>query len=438
MKFNVFLTSAPIILGLILCTSIAIIINPHIFISFFSNSPAKLFFDVEHYSNLAINPTCNAFYPLWPWLINKLGKPQIPDNAAFYFRVIGSLLSLISVPLFLLLLKQNIKSYKITFLAVALYAINPLSVFRMIGYTEGIFSVFSLIFLILLSNLKITSKISIKFISILISIFVFSFLLSLTRPFLVQGIFSSILALASTLVINKFQNNVNLKKHFITYGITTLMICLGALFGYCVYGYYCLQSRGDFFAPFHDQKAWGKQLGIYPQLFFVPLTSADFIAIYLPAIALIMSWLICISINIRKLIFATPKIWQLVLLFAYPPAFLAFYCADLKKINFSDKPTMLKEINLTQSAKNISINYVFWFCIYFALIHSIIIVFSDQKLTSLRRFIFGTPYFFVAIAYISNCFPTRKVTKLLLWLLGFSGIGLVQYWLDYSNDVWIG
>ena len=189
MKFNAFLTSVPIVLGITFCTSIAIIINPHIFISFFSNSPAKLFFDVGHYSNLAINPNCNAFYPLWPWLISKLGKPQIPDDAAFYSRVIGSLLSLISVPLFLLLLKQSIKSYKITFLVVALYAINPLSVFRMIGYTEGIFSVFSLIFLILLNNLKITSKISIKFISILISIFIFSFLLSLTRPFLIQVVF---------------------------------------------------------------------------------------------------------------------------------------------------------------------------------------------------------------------------------------------------------
>ena len=81
---------------------------------------------------------------------------------------------------------------------------------------------------------------------------------------------------------------------------------------------------------------------------------------------------------------------------------------------------------------------IFWFCIYFAVIHSVIIVFSDQKLTSLRRFIFGTPYFFVVIAYISNCFPTRKVTKLLLWLLGFSSIWLVQYWLDYANNVWIG
>jgi glucan phosphoethanolaminetransferase (alkaline phosphatase superfamily) len=138
------------------------------------------------------------------------------------------------------------------------------------------------------------------------------------------------------------------------------------------------------------------------------------------------------------LIFITPKIWQWILLFAYPPAFMAFYGMDFKRVNSSDRLTNFKEVNLTQASNNISTSYIFWFCIYFALIHSIIIVFSDQKLTSLRRFIFGTPYFFVAIAYISNCFPTRKVTKLLLWLLGFSSIWLVQYWLDYANDVWIG
>jgi hypothetical protein len=438
MKFSVFLGSVPIFLAFIFCTAIATIINPHIFISFFSNTPSKLFYDVEHYANLVINPTCNAFYPLWPWLISKLGTPKTVDDAAFYFRIVGSLLSLMSIPLFILFLKQNIKSYKITFLIVGLYAINPLSVFRMIGYTESIFSVLSLIFLILLSKLKPVSKISIRYISTLIFIFLSSFLLSLTRPFIIQAVFSSVLALASILLINKFQNNKNFNQYFKIYGINTFVICLGTVVGYCVYGYYCLQTRGDFFAPFHDQKAWGKQLGIYPQLFFIPLTSADFTAIYLPIIALILSWLICISINFRKLDFVSPKLWQWILLFAYPPAFMAFYSSDLKKINSSHRSTNLKEINLTQAAKNISTSYLFWFCVYFALIHSIIIVFSDQKLTSLRRFIFGTPYFFVVIAYVSNCFPTRKVTKLLLWLLGFSGIWLVQYWLDYANGVWIG
>ncbi|MFM7885888.1 MAG: hypothetical protein ACKPCM_04170, partial [Pseudanabaena sp.] len=420
MKFNSLLTSFPIILGFALCTSVAIIINPHIFTSFFSTAPIKLFYDVEHYSNLAIYPSCNAFYPLWPWLISKLAKPQTVDDAAFCFRVVGSLLSLISIPLFLLLLKQNIKSYKITFLIVALYAVNPLSVFRMIGYTEAVFSVLSLIFLLLLSNLKTISKTSLKLIPILILIFVLAFLLSLTRPFLIQVSFSSILALVSILLIAKFQNSINLKKYFKTYSITTFTICIGAFVGYCIYGYYCLQSRGDFLAPFNDQKLWGKQLGIYPQLFLVPLTSADFTAIYLPAIITVLSWIICVSVNIKELIFVIPKIWQWILLFAYPPAFLAFYSADFKKINYSDKPNNLKKINLTQSANNISSSYILWFCIYFALIHSIIIVFSDQKLTSLRRFIFGTPYFFVAIAYISNCFPTRKATKLLLWLIAFS------------------
>jgi hypothetical protein len=438
MKFNPLLTSFPIILGFTLCTSVAIIINPHIFTSFFSTAPAKLFYDIEHYSNLSIYPSCSAFYPLWPWLISKLGKPQTVDDAAFYFRVVGSLLSLISIPLFLLLLKQNIKSYKIIFLVTTLYAVNPLSVFRMIGYTEAIFSVLSLIFLFLLSNLKAISKTSLKFISTLILIFILTFLLSLTRPFLIQVIFSSILALASILLIGKFQSDINLKKHFKIYSIATLTICFGAFVGYCIYGYYCLQSRGDFFAPFHDQKFWGKQLGIYPQLFFIPLTSADFTAIYLPVIATVLSWIICISVNIKKLIFVIPKTWQWILLFAYPPAFLAFYSADFQKINYSDKSNNLKTTNLTQSASNIFSSYVFWFCIYFALIHSIIIVFSDQKLTSLRRFIFSTPYFFVAIGYISSCFPTRKVTKLLLWLIAFSSVWLIQYWIDYANGIWIG
>ena len=441
MKFNPLLTSVPIILGFTLCTAIAIIINPHIFTSFFSNSPTKLFYDIEHYSNLAIHQTCNAFYPLWPWLINRLVKPQTVDDAALYFRVFGSLLSLMSIPLFLFLLVQNIKSYKIISLVAALYAMNPLSVFRMIGYTEGVFSFLSLLFLIILSNFKLTSKIPIKKVKsiyLLILIFILSLLLSLTRPFLIQAAFACVFALVSILVINRFQNSTDSLKILKTYGIATLIICLGAAVGYCIYGYYCLESRGDFFAPFHDQKNWGKQLGLYPHLFFIPLTYADFISIYLPLIVLITSWLISISTNIRKLTFVIPKVWQWILLFAYPPAFLAFYGSDFKRGNFSNKINNLSGINLTHTANNLSTSYTFWFCVYFALIHTVIIVFSDQKLTSLRRFIFGTPYFFFAIAYISQCFPSRKVSKLLLWILGISSIWLVQYWLDYANGVWIG
>jgi hypothetical protein len=441
MKFSIFLISIFLILGFILCTAVAITINPHIFTSFFSNSSTKLFYDIEHYSNLAIHQTCNAFYPLWPWLINRLGKPQTVDNAALYFRIFGGLLSLISIPLFLLLLLRNIKSYKIISLVAALYAINPLSVFRMIGYTEGIFSFFSLLLLIILSDLKINLKVNnnkIRSIFLLISIFLLSLLLSLTRPFLIQAIFASVFALVSILIIDRFQYVTSSLKIFKTYGITTLIIWLGATVGYCIYGYYCLEARGDFFAPFHDQANWGKQLGFYPQLFFIPLTYADFISIYLPFIALITSWLISISTNIRKLTFVIPKLWQWILLFAYPPAFLTFYGFDFKRYNFSSKANNLKDINLTQAANNLSTSYVFWFCIYFALIHTVIIVFSDQKLTSLRRFIFGTPYFFFVIAYISQCFPSRKVSKLLLWILGISSICLVQYWLDYAKGTWIG
>ena len=212
-NINIFLTSVAIILGFIFFTLIAIIINPHILISFFSTSPVKLFYDIEHYSNLVIHPTCNAFYPLWPWLISILAKPKTVDDAAFYFRAVGSLLSLISIPLFILLLKQHIKSYKITFLVAALYVMNPLSVFRMIGYTEGIFSVMTLIFLVFLSNLKSITKISIKLIYILSSVFILSLLLSLTRPFLVQVIFSATFALISLLIINRFKNNLDISRY---------------------------------------------------------------------------------------------------------------------------------------------------------------------------------------------------------------------------------
>jgi hypothetical protein len=242
----------------------------------------------------------------------------------------------------------------------------------------------------------------------------------------------------SILLIKKFQRGSDSSKILKSSVIVSFSICIGALLGYCVYGYYCFKLRGDFLAPFYDQKLWDKQLGFYPQLFFIPAPFADFMSIYLPFIALVISWLIFISNNIKKLKFIIPKIWQYILLFAYPPAFIASYGLDLKTANFSTKKTNLKEINLTQASHTIFTSYIFWFCIYFALAHSIIIVFSDQKLTSLRRFIFGTPYFFFVIASISQCFAYRKVSKILLLVLGLSSIGLVLYWVDYGNGLWLG
>ena len=359
MKFNIFLTSIPIILGFIFCTLTAIIINPEILTTFFSSSPTKLFMDVEHYSNmvmygyshLVVHPSCNAFYPLWPWLIRTVVKSQTVYEAAFYSRIFSSLLSLVSIPLFLLLLKQNIKSYKIVILTVALYAISPLAIFRMIGYTESIFSVLSLILLILLTQLKRITTISIKSLFLLITVFILSLLLSLTRPFLFQAIFASIMALASIVAIDKSQKNltsINLKF----YSITTFIICLGALIGYCIYGYSCIQFRGDFFAPFHDQKLWGKQLGFYPQVLLIPVKLADFTSIYLSIIAFIISILICISTNIKKLIFIIPKLWQWILLFAYPPAFLVSYGWDFKMTNFSKEFINLQKVNRNRPRVN--------------------------------------------------------------------------------------
>ena len=362
MKVNIFSRSVFIICGLISCISIANLVEPNILANFFSTNPTKLFYDVEHYSNLVINQSCNAFYPLWPWLISNITRIKTINEAALYFRVFGSLLAFVSIPMLLNLLTQNLKSYKIAILVTALYAINPLSVFRMIGYTEGIFSVLSLIFLFALVDLKIVVNNNSRLIYKLVILFLSSLLLSLTRPFLIQALVASILALVSILIVNRTlfrDNGLNSLETFKLHGTATIVIALGALSGYCIYGYYCLGARGNFFAPFHDQKLWGKELGIYPQLFFVPLTYADFISIYFPVIATIISWLIFISANIRKLIFIIPNFWQWILLIGYPPAFLAFYGFDFSNINFSDKPSSSKEINITQSAHNMYGSYMF-------------------------------------------------------------------------------
>ena len=85
----------------IICAAIAMIIEPATFHKFFSspelvppptNKTVSYFWDVEHYSKMALNDQCGAFYPLWPWLIRVLFHPTTVQEASRYFILSASTL----------------------------------------------------------------------------------------------------------------------------------------------------------------------------------------------------------------------------------------------------------------------------------------------------------------------------------------------------------
>jgi len=204
-------------------------------------------------------------------------------------------------------------------------------------------------------------------------------------------------------------------------------------FGYSIYGFSCLQSRGDFFAPFHDQKQWGKTLGLNLDLLFLPKSPLfDLLGLYLPILILIISIIViyCKSKNHKLLVFI-PKIFIWDILIIYPPVLVLAYALNYWR-------GAKKEIITSKFTNSLQNNYLFWFCIYFSVINALIVFFTQNRLASLGRYIFAVPFFFLALGYLYCCFPGKRKYKNLLFVIIVSAIALVQQWINYGKDQWLG
>ena len=422
--------SPPLIAGsiYILCTTIGMLINPLAFTKLFSlsspvgNIPEGYYWDLQHYAGMALGDKCSAFYPLWPSVIRFLFHPQTIPEAAKYFMLLGNIIFFCSLGLLSWLLKKAFERRYIALLCLIAYAINPMSIFHSIGYTESLFSLLVMAFM--WSFLQIKDR-RLQ----LLVLFCIVFTMSLTRPVMIQIIFSSLASLATMMVFRKLQNKT---KHNQEIKITLTLI-LGSILGYSIYGFSCLKLRGDFLAPFNDQKHWGKNLGLHLSSLFIPRSTVlDLTGFYLSLLILICSLIfIYYKLKNRKLVLFIPQApwWNFFLL--YPPLGIFLY-------TFYYLKGRLKELKLSEYSKTLSENYLFWFSIYFIFAHAAILFLTDNYLTSLGRLTFALPFFFLAVGYLSRCLPEKKLHTHLLWLILFSGVGLIRQWVLYGHDKWLG
>lgn len=434
----------------IFCTAMAMLIYPEAFYKFFSatqllrETPPQLphksyYWDVEHYAKLALNPSCNAFYPLWPFIIRTLFHPQNVEQAAHYFSVVATALFFISTFLLFWVFQTGLQRVDLAFWLVLAYSVNPMAIFRVIGYTESLFTFLSTLFIwICLPKLKLNANLK------LCLIFAITFLMSLTRPVLIQILFSAIASLVTifyfqSLIKSKFTQN-NLLAIFTKYISeikTTMTICVSALLGYSIYGSFCLLTRGDFFATFQDQKLWGKKLGLHLELLFTPKSPLfDLLGLYLPIIILFLA-IVFIYFKLIKcdLYIFVPRsqLWNLLLI--YPPLLILLYVFNYIKYQKKARLTKFLTTKYTQKLRE---NYIFWFCVYFSCIHSVIIFLTQDRLFSLARFIFAVPFFFMAVGYLYLCIPGKKTYNILLCFSIISAIALFEQWINYGQDKWLG
>lgn len=436
----------------IFCAAVGMLIDPDAFHKFFSATqinreiPPQLphksyYWDVLHYAEMAVNPSCKAFYPLWTFIIRNLFHPQTIEQAAHYFLIVGSGIFLITNFLLFWVIKTALNRTTLAFLIMLAYTVNPMAIFRVIGYTESIFSLFGTLFIWLcLPKNKINQKLKLCF------LFIITFLMSLTRPILIQVFFATALTLITIIGLEMLRtkiyswNNllINLQKYQLEIK-TTVTIWVAALLGYAVYGSFCLQTRGNFFAPFDDQRLWGKKLGIHLELLLFPKSPlVDIIGFYLPLIILLLSLILTYYKYTQKqniILVPRYRIWWSIL-YLYPPLLILIYGFNFFKA-MKNKITFT-QIKIHDYTNNLAVNYIFWFCVYFTTAHSLIQFFTFDRLMSLARYIFATPFFFLPLGYLYRCIPGKIKYQTLLFMSLISAVMLVEQWIKYGQDKWLG
>ncbi|BAY11472.1 mannosyltransferase [Calothrix sp. NIES-2098] len=443
-----------ICIAFILCAAVGMLIYPDAFHKFFSVSrlfreippvaPHKSYYwDVEAYAEMAINPSCKAFYPLWPFLIRNIFHPQTIEQAAHYFLVTATILFFISTFLFFWLSQKAFQSFYLAFLVSLAYAINPMAIFRAIGYTESLFTFLSIFFIwICLPNFKINQNLKIYF------LFFITFLMSLARPIVVQIVFSTLAAILTVITwecldlknysVRTILKNLQKYRHELK---LTIAIWISALLGYIVYGTFCWQTRGDFFAPFHDQSHWGKSFGLHLELLFLPKTLLiDLLGLYLPLIVLssALFFIYLKKIKLESQIILPKFISWWNILFLYPPLLIVVYLFNFFKVNLKRLKTDSANAIPSNYAHTLAKNYIFWVCVYFTLAHSVIVFLTQGSLFSLGRYVFAMPFLFVAIGYLYRCIPGNTKYNTLFCLISISAIILIQQWIRYGQDKWLG
>jgi len=439
----------------VICFFIATLFESNTFYKFFSaislekientkeiKDKAGYYYDVSAYAAMTIKDQCSAFYPMVPWITRYLFNPWNFEQAVIGLKTISSICFVIGIPLFYYLCEKISKNVNLSMLMTLLFTVSPMAIFRVIGYTEGVFSLLCLILIWLINNLSINKQF------VYIFTFLTVFIMSLCRPVTLQLIFSSFISFAAVVLIEKFrsksswQNLISSSKDKYQHLLyLSLVIIFSSLIGYSIYGSICWELRGDFLAPFNDQKLWGKSLGFYPQIFLsLEYPLFEQMSLYFPIFLLIG---VCVSlytfINQKKIGVFIPSSsigWWLLSL--YPSIFFVIY--TIKFFIAKNKKNKFTVIDLYNSiqAKEVFSSYTFWFCLFFVMSHIIINLLTVDKIYSLARFTFSLPFLFVALIYVLRNFKLKGVDNLLKWFIFVEIIALVEQWIRYGRHQWLG
>lgn len=220
-----------------------------------------LYYDAGNYTTIAVSGYVSeglaAFYPLWPAMMRLLFK--ITGDAVvmgWAASILAALLFGVSLAQFYLLSERwGLTKYR--GLVGAVMVLSPLSLFRVLPFTESLFSVLLLMFIWDLTEEAHKSRVA--------RCALWAFALSLTRPMFPFLMVASLLLCVFTLILppaSKVDRTVTLTR--------LAAVFLAAPIGYIPYGLYCKDIFGNFWMPFSIQAQWGRKLGLHWDLIFSP------------------------------------------------------------------------------------------------------------------------------------------------------------------------
>jgi hypothetical protein len=398
------------------------------------------YWDAIHYADLAVNPFCSAFYPLWPALVRWVAQP---DTAAAALRVGipgSALIFLGSLPLALLTFERLIRSPNLALLAFVLYALGPNAVFQAIGYTESLFGLLSLLFLLCLHGVERGKENRITQLGLYLAIFGLSVALNLVRPILLQTGF----AIAFTLIVlglipMALEPGVRRFRWPIQPLIVATLIGVGSLVGYSLYGRFCLNTMGSFLGPFQAQLEWGRTFAFRPWLLLFPRSLfMDIHGLYTPALIFVaLGWVLWAGLRQRpSLQLPLPRHPGWYVLLAHPLVFTGVM-AGLNR--FGQRWLISVPLPPTADLLKSLGRFPILYAIALSGIHSVINFLANSGyLYSTARHYFGTPFAFVGIGAILAAFSSPQLNRL-GWVIAAMGLlWLGEQWFHYGTGRWLG
>jgi hypothetical protein len=394
------------------------------------------YWDAIHYAGLAVNPACSAFYPLWPGLVRVLGNPTSVDQALGIAIPLSQAIFLVSLPLALFTFERIIGHSRPALLAFVLYALGPNAIFYAIGYTEALFGLLSLLFLLSLHRVehhKLSAGLQLGLYS---AIFGLAALLNLVRPALVQSGFAIAFTLLILVLIRRRQSEIHRPSTSQAITLASL-IGAGSLVGYSLYGLFCLRTMGDFLGPFQAQVEWGRTLAFRPWLLLFPRSLlVDLYGLYTPLLVFAaLGAILGTALRDRPLTLRLPRQGWLYGFLVHPLVFSGIL-AGLSR--FAKSWTIAIPVNSMEALKGLG-NFTVLYAIAFSGVHSLINFLANSGfLYSTARHYFGSPYAFVAIGSVLTAFAIPQLNRI-AWVLAAVGLlWLGEQWWYYGAGRWLG